>query len=93
MNAYQLFDLLHDQHFTQTTNLSYPMKQVLVTLRKYFFDNGFSTAVSIFRVIRGVPFSTLLTKWGLCLNFNLQPMESLLHTDKYLKHQGCKKKP
>lgn len=80
--AYQLFDLLHDQHFTESNNLSYPMKHVLKTLQKYFSDDGFLSAVPQFSKMKGVPFSFFLTKWGLCLNFNLQPKENLLQTDK-----------
>lgn len=60
------------------------MQQVAPILRKYFFDGGFPKAVSKFRSVRGVPFSMLLTKWGLCLNFNLQPMELLLNIEKYM---------
>lgn len=60
----------------------YPMKPVLPILRKYFFEDGFSSRRSAFRSIQGVPFSLLLTKWGLCLNFNLEPQEKLLYTDR-----------
>lgn len=63
-------------------NLSQTINNVLPTLRKYFFDDGFFSTASTFNDIKVVPFSTILTKWGLCLNFNLQPMESMLHTDR-----------
>lgn len=80
--AVQLFDLLHDHHFTERFNVSHQMKNVFPTLRKYFFDDGFLSAFSTFRDIQGVPFSFLLTNWGLCLNFNLQPMKAMLNSDK-----------
>lgn len=60
------------------------MHHVLPVLRNYFFNDGFHSVLSWFLGIKGVPFSLLLTKWGLCLNFNMQPMEMMLHTDKYL---------
>lgn len=83
MTSHQLFDLLYDEHVTESTNFSYPMKQVLPALRKYFSDDGFlSNTYSTFRNIQGVPFAMILTKWGLCLNFNLAPIETMLHIDK-----------
>lgn len=89
-SIYQLFDLLHDQHFVEIMriNFSSSMHNVLPTLQKYFFDDGNLDAFSTFRLIQGVPFVKLLTKWGLCMNFNLQPMESLLHTNRKIFHQA-----
>lgn len=52
-------------------------------LRNYFSDEGFDSVAAKFREIEGVPFTQFLTKWGLCLNFNLQPMESLLRVEKW----------
>lgn len=52
-------------------------------LQKHFFNDQVSGFSMMFNEIEGVPFSKLLTKQGLCLNFNLEPMESLLHIEKY----------
>lgn len=62
------------------------MKNVFSILEKYFFNDGFTSAGAHF-LVEGAAFSLLLTKWGLCLNFNLQPMESMLHVDKYMIDQ------
>lgn len=84
MTAFQLYDLLHDTYYTGSKNVSYPMyTNVWSTLFTYFFDDGFiSKASSTFAMVPGIPYTLLLTKWGLCLNFNLQPAEKMLHTDK-----------
>lgn len=85
MTAFQLYDMLHDTDYTGSRNASYPMySNVIPTLLKYSFDDGFSDIASIptFAMVRGIPYSKLLTKWGLCYNFNLLPMETMLHADK-----------
>lgn len=89
MTAFQLYDLLHDTHFTGVKNVSYPMNSnVWLTLYKFFFDDGFNAnADSKFSDILGIPYTLLLTKWGLCLNFNLQSAEKMLHIDKYAKSE------
>lgn len=81
--AYQLFDLLYDQQFSGKNIATAAVNRVVTTLEKYFLNDELETVHVEFNKVRGNPFTKLLTKWGLCLNFNLEPMESLLHVDKY----------
>lgn len=75
--------MLYDQQISEKNNVTTAVNSVVPTLEKYFFNDEFNTAHVRFDDILGLPFTKLLTKWGLCLNFNLEPMDSLLHIDKY----------
>lgn len=75
--AYQALDLLYDQNFLPK---NFSTHSLVKTLEKYF-QNGWLDNNNRFywHGVAGVPFSRILTKWGLCYNFNLVPFEALLN--------------
>lgn len=63
-------------------NSKLSVNKIKPILASYFSDDEFDSVAARFRDMEGVPFAQFLTKWGLCLNFNLQPMDSLLWAHK-----------
>ena len=77
-----MFDYIHDRH----VNLSYNAEQFMLKLKEITQFQFFSSCVfGEWRQRYSLPFSLILTKHGLCFNFNLIPAESLLHLDKVAK--------
>lgn len=77
--AYQALDLLYDQNFLPS---NFSTKSLVKTLEKYSQDYSFINDNQIlWNGAYGVPLSRILTKWGLCFNFNLLPFESLLNNE------------
>lgn len=79
--AYQLVDLLYDQTYLPA-NIS--ATAILKTLEKYFQHEWLRTDNALYwRSVlnQEIPFYRILTKWGLCLNFNMYPFHLLLNND------------
>lgn len=77
--AYQLLDLLYDQNFSPS---NFSTEMLVKTLEKYSQDDSFDQDTLIFwNSERGVPFSRILTKWGLCFNFNMYSFNTLLKNE------------
>lgn len=74
--AYQVLDLLYDQNYLP---FNFSTQSLLKTLEKFSQEDSFFNDNSVYwDSNRGAPFSRILTKWGLCFNFNLHLFTSLL---------------
>lgn len=79
-----MLDLLYDQSFLKARNLQPSKNPNLDVLRKFsWIDWYLVTSRMEWRFFYQVKLNTILTKWGLCMNFNLLASNSLLHHDKY----------
>lgn len=78
-----LIELLYDQDIFRTWNISYETNLTLRQLLdvhdssqlKWFYENAQTSWLSRY----SVPFSEVITKWGLCMNFNMLPADELMN--------------
>lgn len=76
--------MLYGQNILKSRNISHSTNSVKKLLGKHtqlpwFYDNVFVHWLIHFKV----PFSKIVTKWGLCMNFNMKPAEKLLRVENF----------
>jgi acid-sensing ion channel, other len=75
-----MLELLHEQKFPISTNHSRTIDDFFATLSKQTQNNWFWNEVTtVWRARYSTPISKVLTKWGICFNFNLLPAKELFN--------------
>lgn len=77
--TYQLLELLYKKRVIENTNKTVPKVTLLKTLRKNFQIDWFYKNNVFWLQDRIVLSNLILTRWGICFNFNMHPMEALLN--------------
>lgn len=89
LDEVNLIELLYDEDILSPRNLSYITNKTLLEQLEpekssqfnWFYDHARISWLNRFKV----PFTKIVTKWGLCMNFNMIPADKLLNIDSVSK--------
>lgn len=82
--AFQILDLVHDKQLLKSLNISLSTDNFMENLRNLTLWNWFNDTFEATWLQKfDVPVSEVITKWGICMNFNLYKSESLLNLDEW----------
>jgi hypothetical protein len=80
----QIIDVVHDQNFMESYNLSAPTDTMLndmKSLTQFDWFKNFGLTVT-WKYINCVPLALIPTKYGLCFNFNIVNSSKLLKEER-----------
>lgn len=77
-------ELLYEQDTIEYINQSISSATLLKALKKNTQSDWFYKNYMFWLEVRHVLFTWILTKWGVCFNFNMQPVEVLLNNETWV---------
>jgi hypothetical protein len=77
-----MLELLYEQNYSKSVPHERTPEDFLATLKNQTQETWFWTEVFVsWRGQYDAPISRILTKWGICFNFNLLPASELLNME------------
>lgn len=75
-------DLLLDRDYVQQFNTKIPTNRIIQFLRDMDYEDFFHNQTGLWSGSYDVPLSSIITKHGLCFNFNLEKATDLFNLEK-----------